>query len=84
MKRPILVRTMVFSGVLVLHWVGQFVAWSLAERGGPLRLLWVILATPILHLRLADQYFWALATANSVLWATLVTYFAGRLLPISR
>ena len=39
MKRPILVRTMVFSGVLVLHWVGQFVAWSLAERGGPLRLL---------------------------------------------
>jgi hypothetical protein len=75
-----MLKTLVFFAILIVHWIGQFVAWSYAERSGSMRLLWSILGTPLVHLSssIANQYFWAAATANSVLWAAILTYVVAR------
>lgn len=75
-----MVKTLVFFGVLVIHWVIQFVAWSAAERSAPMRVLWNILATPLVHLggSVTNQHFWIVATANSILWAAILTYVVAR------
>jgi hypothetical protein len=69
-------KIVIFSGVLILHWIAQFLAWSYAERSAAMRIIWIVLATPIVHAggSVASQYFWILVTANSVLWASIVTY----------
>jgi hypothetical protein len=74
-------KTFVFFGILTVHWVAQFLAWSYAERSAAIRLLWKILATPLVHAAgsFANQYFWAVATANSILWAAILTYVVARL-----
>ena len=80
MTRSHMVKTLIFFAILILHWVGQFVAWSYAERNGSMRVLWSILATPFVHVSssIANQYFWVIVTANSVLWAATLTYLVAR------
>jgi hypothetical protein len=80
MKGSRIVRAFVFVAILVVHWTGQFIAWSCAERSGSMRVLWNILATPLVHLSssMANQYFWAVATANSILWAVIMTFVIAR------
>ena len=75
-----MVKTLIFSGVLILHWIVQFMAWSYAERSAPMRVLWNILATPLMHVggSITNQYFWIVATANSVLWAAALTFVVTR------
>jgi hypothetical protein len=70
-------KPLVFIGVLIFHWAVQFLAWSYAERSSAMRLLWNILATPLIHVAgaLTNQYFWIIATANSLLWAAAVLCF---------
>ena len=73
-------RVVLFFGVLIAHWIMQFMAWGYAGRSGPMRLLWKILATPLVHAAgsLANEHFWIVATANSVLWAGILTYVVAR------
>jgi hypothetical protein len=56
-------------------------AWSYAESSAPMRLLWTVLAMPLVHVSgsIANQYFWVVATANSGLWAAILTYVVARL-----
>jgi hypothetical protein len=70
----------VFLGILVVHWIVQFVAWSYAERNYLMRLLWKIWSTPLLEATgsLANEYFWFVATANSLLWSAALTYVVAR------
>ena len=71
---------MIFVVVLITHWIAQFVGWAYAERSAPMRMLWTITAFPLLHVAnsLANQYFWTLATLNSVTWAAAFTYLISR------
>jgi hypothetical protein len=80
MSRLRMVKTFIFFAALIVHWVGQFVAWSSAERSSSMRVLWNILATPLVHVSssITNQYFWAIVTANSVLWAAILTYIVAR------
>jgi len=73
-------RILIFVSILVVHWTAQFLAWSYALRNGSMRVLWSILATPLVHLNtsIGNQYFWVIATANSVLWAAILTYVFAR------
>lgn len=75
-----MVKTLIFFAVLIVHWVGQFAAWSCAERSVSMRVLWNILATPLVHLSssITNQYFWAIVTTNSFLWAAILTYIVVR------
>jgi hypothetical protein len=75
-----MVRTLVFFGFLFTHWIAQFIAWSYAGRNAPARVLWIVLATPLIHVvgSLANQFFWIVASLNSVLWATALTYIINR------
>jgi hypothetical protein len=75
-----LARTLVFVGVLAVHWIAQFFAWSYAERSAPMRVLWNILATPLIHVAgpLTNEYFWIVASLNSTLWAGTLTYVLAR------
>ena len=79
MKRSRTTRSLVFVAILILHWTTQFVAWSYAERSSSPHVLWNILATPIVHLSdsATDRYFWTVVTANSILWASVLTYVIG-------
>lgn len=76
-----MVRALIFLGVLILHWSLQFIAWSYAESSVRWRVLWDVLATPLVHLfsgSITDRYFWIVVTANSALWATVLTYVLSR------
>jgi len=83
MRGSAIVKALLFFGILILHWILQFTTWSYAERSAPMRVLWNVLATPLLHVggSFANQYFWTVATANSVLWAAILTYVVPRLAP---
>ena len=73
-------RTLIFVGILVLHWIAQFLAWSYADRSAQTRVLWNVLATPLVHAAgsFTNQYFWIVASLNSVLWAVVWTYVIAR------
>jgi hypothetical protein len=73
------VKTFSFVAILVGHWIAQFVAWAMAERTSSLHVVWGILSSPLIQLSgsLTDQYFWVIATANSILWAAVVTWVIG-------
>jgi hypothetical protein len=73
-------KTFLFCGFLILHWILQFLAWSFAEHDVAMRVCFRVLATPFLLIngRIANEYFWLLATANSVLWATVLLYVFSR------
>jgi hypothetical protein len=75
-----MVRTLVFFGFLLTHWIAQFMAWSYAEHNPAVCVLWIVLATPLIHLvgSLANQYFWIVASLNSVFWATTLTFVIDR------
>jgi hypothetical protein len=75
-----MVRTVAFFGFLFTHGIAQFMAWSYAGRNAPAHVLWIILATPLIHVvgSLANQYFWIVASLNSVLWAAALTYVLDR------
>jgi hypothetical protein len=78
-----MVRTLVFFGFLLTHWIAQFIAWSYAGHNPAVRALWIVLATPLIHLvgSLANQYFWIVASLNSVLWAATLTFVVDRYVP---
>ena len=80
MRSSWMAKTIVFCGILVVHWIGQFLAWSHAESSAPMRVTWKILAAPLVPTvgSLANQYFWAVASLNSVLWAAVLTYIVAR------
>jgi len=69
-------KTLLFLVILIVHWVMQFLAWSYAESSGSMRVLWNVLATPLVHVTgsLANEYFWAIASLNSFLWAAALTF----------
>ncbi len=73
-------RALVFCGILIFHWISQFLAWTYAEHNALMRLLWNILATPLIHAAGSynNQYFWVVASLNSLLWAAVLTYFVTR------
>jgi hypothetical protein len=73
-------KTLVFIGIMLLHWIVQFVAWSEAARSAFMRILWGILGVPLVLLcgSITNQYFWLIATANSILWAVVWTYVLFR------
>ena len=75
-------KTLLFFTILAVHWIAQFIALSYADayRKGPGRILWRILATPLVHMSasITNEYFWTVVTANSILWAAVVTYVLGR------
>jgi len=73
-------RAFVFLGIALLHWTLQFIAWSLAEGSTLMRIVWGVLSTPLVPLcgALANQYFWIIATANSLLWAAILTFVVFR------
>ena len=73
-------RLLVFSAILIVHWTTQFLAWSYAEYSTLWRVVWNILATPLIHAAgsYSNQYFWIVASLNSVLWAAVFTYIASR------
>jgi hypothetical protein len=73
-------RTLLFVGMLAVHWIAQFLAWSYAQRNGSMRMLWNILATPLVHIAgsLTNDYFWVIASLNSALWAGIATYLLVR------
>jgi hypothetical protein len=80
MGKARIIRLSVFLSVLAVHWALQFVAWSYAERGGTVRVLWNILATPLIHASgsLANQFFWVITFVNSLLWAAAITFAIAR------
>jgi len=69
-------KPLLFFVILIVHWVAQFLAWSYAESSGSMRVLWNVLATPLVHVAgsLANEYFWMIASLNSRLWATALTF----------
>lgn len=73
-------KTLIFFGILTAHWIAQFLVWSYADRSAPARVVWNVLASPLIHLAgsLTNQYFWIVASLNSVLWAAALTYIVGR------
>lgn len=73
-------RSLAFLGILIFHWSLQFLAWSFAERNAFARLLWQILAAPLIYLfdSIANHYFGAIVTANSIIWAMVLTYIIFR------
>jgi hypothetical protein len=75
-----MIKTLVFFGFLFTHWIAQFIAWSYTRGNAPARVLWIVLATPLIYVvgSLADEYFWIVASLNSVLWATALTYVTNR------
>jgi len=77
-------RVALFFVVFLLHWVIQFIAWSYAARSVFFHYVWDVVAAPVFYLSrsLANEYFWALATGNSLLWAACITYFSGRILAL--
>lgn len=79
-KRLGLIDAAIFALVLIAHWYLQFWAWILADGISPMRLPWWVLGTPLAHLlpTLGDRYFWFIMTANSVLWATVLTWLIHR------
>jgi len=81
MGRIMTIRVFFFFGVLVVHWIAQFLLWGQAERTPSVRLLWNILASPLIHLAgsLSNQYFWVIASLNSFVWAAVFTYVFARI-----
>jgi hypothetical protein len=73
-------KPLIFCGVLIVHWIAQFLAWSYSERSASMRVLWKVLAAPLVHLAgpFATQYFWVVASLNSALWAAVITYIVTR------
>jgi hypothetical protein len=68
-------RVLLFALIFAAHWVAQFLAWSLAEKSAALRLVWNILAAPLIHVggSLVESQFWMVASLNSALWAAVLT-----------
>ncbi len=69
-----------FLVIFVLHWVSQFLAWAMADAIGSTHdahLLWQVLATPLVEVAgsAMDEYFWLVASLNSLVWATALTWF---------
>lgn len=72
----------VFAVVFLLHSIAQFYTWAMADGGGA-QLAWVVLSAPLFPMltSLANEYFWPVAIANSLVWAAaaaLVAVFAAR------
>ena len=61
--------------------VAQFLAWSFADRTDLAHAAWTALGAPLFFLTrsLTNEHFWAIAIANSFLWAALLTWLARRL-----
>jgi hypothetical protein len=59
----------------------QFLAWSYAESSGSIRVLWNVLAAPLVHLTgpLANEYFGVIVSLNSFLWAIALTLIIDNL-----
>jgi hypothetical protein len=77
-------KVLVFVGILILHWIAQFLAEAYADavppRSAAMGTLDRILAVPLVSIGgpLTFRYYWAVTTLNSVLWATVLTYLITR------
>jgi hypothetical protein len=71
---------MVFLTFFVAHWIAQAMAWANASANTAWRLLFDLLAAPLIHLAgsRTDEYFLMLSVPNSLLWAAALTYLAAR------
>jgi hypothetical protein len=69
-------KVVIFCGILIVHWAGQFLAWSYANAVFPHPLAWEILSAPLMLVAdaLPRGAFWVMATLNSALWAAVGTY----------
>jgi hypothetical protein len=63
-----------FAFVFAAHWLAQFVAWAVADAPGGGKWIWTVLSAPAFPLLpwVADEWFWQVATFNSVVWACAV------------
>ncbi len=70
-----------FIVVFAVHSIVQFIFWAWAARDLTALSVYGLLALPLFPLvgSLADQYFWIIASLNSLLWAVTITYIATRL-----
>jgi hypothetical protein len=75
-----LASAMVFLSFFVAHWIAQAMAWANASTNMAWRLLFDLLAAPLIHLAgsRTDEYFLMLSGPNSLLWAAALTYLAAR------
>jgi hypothetical protein len=75
-----LASAMVFLSFFVAHWIAQAMAWANASANTAWRLLYDLLAAPLIHLAgsRTDEYFLMLSVPNSLLWAAALTYLAAR------
>jgi hypothetical protein len=73
-------RLGIFAGVLIVHWTSQFLAEAYAESSTAMRVLDRVLAVPLVSIAgpLTLEYYWAVATVNSALWAAVLTYVIAR------
>lgn len=64
-------KVIIFCGILLVHWGGQFAAWNYANAMFPNRVPWEILSVPLMLMAgsTPNAAFWVLATLNSALWA---------------
>ncbi|HZZ07588.1 MAG TPA: hypothetical protein VFE43_03545 [Candidatus Binataceae bacterium] len=74
-----LASSMVFLSFFVAHWIAQAMAWANASANTAWRLLFDLLAAPLIHLAgsRTDEYFLILSVPNSLLWAAVLTYLAA-------
>jgi hypothetical protein len=49
-RPPTLIKSLVFAGVLIVHWTALFLAEAYAERSTPMRILDRILAVPLVSI----------------------------------
>ena len=58
----------------------QFLTWTYAEHNVWARILWKILATPLIYAlgAFTNQYFWVVMSLNSVVWAAVLTYIMSQ------
>jgi hypothetical protein len=75
-----LASAMVFLSFFVAHWIAQAMAWANASADTAWRLLFDLLAAPLIPLAgsRTDEYFLMLSVPNSLLWAAALTYLAAR------
>lgn len=75
-----MIKSLVFGGILIVHWMAQFLAEAYAERSTAMRILDRILAVPLVSIGgpLTIRYYWVVTTLNSALWATVLTYLIAR------
>jgi hypothetical protein len=85
----LLLNAPIFIVLLSIHLFCESVAWAEADAihpGTHAYLVWSILSAPLFYVlpgRAISEYFWFVATLNSVLWAALIAGIMSRLVSMA-